>query len=313
MQKLCVIGSLNIDLTIRTPHFPLPGESIIGTDFATYTGGKGGNQAIAAARLGGDLLLVARLGADQYESMYRTTLDENGVDTSGLLIDPQSSSGVALIVVDTTGENSIVLAPGANMRFDRSQIDACWPMIAQRDIFLFQLEIPMDTILYAAARLHAAGKTVILDPAPAQPLPDPLFSCVDYLTPNETELALLTGLPTETDAQAVTAAQSLLKKGVQCVIAKRGTKGAMLVTQDRHAAISGFAVNAVDTTAAGDSFNAGFAVALAQDKPLAEAVRFANAVGALSTTAAGAQAAMPTMSQAMALLAQGSAAQADPR
>lgn len=303
MKRICVIGSLNVDLTIRVPRFHLPGESILGTDFATYTGGKGGNQAIAAARLGADVMIVGCLGDDQNGALYRKTFADARVDTRGLRIDPQAASGVALIEVDPSGENRIVVAPGANMRLDREWIDRLFPLLLERDFFLFQLEIAADVTAYALEKLSAAGKTVILDPAPAQPLPETMLARAAYVTPNETELSILTGMPARTETEVQKAAERLRALGVQTVLAKRGRHGAMIVTASGAETIPGFAVHAVDTTAAGDSFNAGFAVALAKGMPARDAVRFANAVGALSTTAHGAQGAMPTLAQAESLIA----------
>ncbi len=302
MKKLCVIGSLNVDLTIRVPRFHVPGETITGEDFKTYAGGKGGNQAVASAKLGADTLMAACLGDDQNAQFYRSVLAESGVDARGVGADASVPSGVALIEVDPSGENRIALVPGANASMTPARVDAVWPFLADRDIFLFQLEIPLETIEYAARRLHEAGKTVLLDPAPARPLPDALLACADFITPNETELSLLSGMPADTPDQAVAAARSLIQRGARAVLAKRGRHGAMLITAGEVIAIPGFTVKAVDTTAAGDSFNAGFAVALAQDLPLPQAVRFANAVGALSTTAHGAQGAMPGMDAARALI-----------
>lgn len=297
VKKICVIGSLNIDLTIRLPRFHAPGETITGEAFDTYAGGKGGNQAVAAARLGTDVLMVGKLGEDSNGAFYRKAMEDNRVDASGVEAARGVPSGVALIEVDARGENRIAVVQGANALVDTAQIDRLMPKLLLYDIFLFQLEIPLDTVIYAAERLHRHGKLIIIDPAPAMPLPDSLLSSVDYITPNEGELALLTGLPTGSYDQVIEASRQLTARGARAVLAKMGARGAAYIDVSADFASPGIKVAAVDTTAAGDSFNAGFAVALANDMPIREAMRFANCVGALSTQGAGAQQAMPAMAQ----------------
>ncbi len=296
MNKICVIGSLNIDLTVTMPRFHLPGETIFGTDFKTYTGGKGGNQAVAAAKLGADVLMVGCLGDDSNAEIYRKLMEELQIKDCVKTV-PGVPSGVALIEVDSKGENRIIVISGANMAVDKDWIDANWHVISEYDVFLFQLEIPMDTICYAAEKLHAAGKTVILDPAPAAPLSDELIRSLDYIIPNETELSMLSGCGTELESEIEAGARKLLERGCKNVIVKMGARGAMSVNAERTKMMHGFKVKAIDTTAAGDSFNAGFGYALASGKTIEDAISFANAVGALSTTAVGAQGAMPTAEQ----------------
>ncbi len=303
MKKICVIGSLNIDLTVTLPRFNEPGETIFANDFKTYTGGKGGNQAVAAAKLGGKPCMAGALGADGNAEIYRKLMKELQITDLAATVEGVPS-GVALIEVDAKGENRIAVVSGANMKVDRAYIDSIWEQIASYDVFLFQLEIPMDTVIYAAKKLHEAGKTVILDPAPAAPLPEELLPAVDFLTPNETELAILTGCKTETEADIEAAAKTLIARGVKKVIAKMGARGAMVVSDSEVLMVPGFKVTAVDTTAAGDSFNAGLGVAIANGLSEKDAIRFANAVGALSTTAVGAQGAMPTYRQTMDLINQ---------
>lgn len=296
MKKICVIGSLNVDLTATVPRFHEPGETIFGSDFKTYTGGKGGNQAVAAAKLGADVTMVGCLGDDANAGIYRELMKDLGirdcVETA-----PGLSSGVALIEVDSKGENRILVISGANMAVTKEMIDASWEHIAECDIFLLQLEIPMETNSYVVDKLHAAGKTIILDPAPAAPLPENILTKVDFIIPNETELALLSGHKTDTEEEIVEGAKVLLDRGCRNVIVKMGGRGSMLVNSEGIVRKPGFKVNAVDTTAAGDSFNAGFGVALAMGRTVPDAITFANAVGALSTTAVGAQGAMPSMAQ----------------
>ncbi|MGI6201302.1 MAG: ribokinase [Christensenellales bacterium] len=301
MRRICVLGSLNMDLTVQVDRFPQPGETLTGRRFDTVPGGKGANQAVAAGRLGADVGMAGKVGEDIYGQTYLQVLAREGVDSA--LVGRQSGpSGIAVIEVDGAGENHIVLVPGANAHVDAAYLDEVWPLLSGYDIFLMQLEIPLETVCLAAERLRAAGKTVILDPAPAVPLPDSLLACVDILTPNQTELALLSGSDTDSESAAVAAAGKLLGKGVGAVVAKRGKQGALIVAREGSQAVPGFAVRAVDTTAAGDSFNAGLAVALAMGCTLEEAVRMGNATGALSTTGLGAQGAMPTLDQVRALM-----------
>ncbi len=301
MKKICVIGSLNIDLTVTVPRFHLPGETIFGSDFKTYTGGKGGNQAVAAAKLGADVLMAGCLGDDTNAGIWRGLMNELGIRDCVRTV-PGLSSGTALIEVDDAGENRIIVVSGANMAADTALIETYRGQISECDIILLQLEIPLATVSRAAETFHAAGKTVILDPAPAVPLPDGLFRNLDYITPNETELSVLTGCDTDTDAGIAEGARVLLDRGCKNVIVKMGARGAMLVNAEGVSRFPGFKVNAVDTTAAGDTFNAAFAVALASGETVPEAFTFANAAAALSTTAKGAQSAMPTCDQVARLI-----------
>ena len=297
-KSIAIIGSMNVDLVSRVPRFLLPGETLQGLDFHVYPGGKGGNQAVAAARLTSGVVMLGKLGDDANSQLYRQVFRDNGIISDCVETHAGINTGTAVIEVDTsTGDNRIVYIPGANSFVDRAQVDRHWERLTRCDIFLLQLEIPMDTVRYAIDRLCRAGKTVILDPAPAVALPVGLLGQCDVVTPNEVELALLTGLPAGTPEQMLAAGRQLLKSGVKNVVIKAGRQGAYLVNQETERLFPGFAVKAVDTTAAGDSFNAGLAAALAQGRTLPEAVPYANAVGALSTTAAGAQGAMPTRAQ----------------
>lgn len=294
MKKLCVIGSLNMDLVTKVKNFPKPGETIVGESFKTFPGGKGANQAVALGRLGADVLMVGKVGEDIYGTEYLEVLKNNNVNQAGIQIEKGISSGVAVIQVSDKGENNIVIIPGANGNVDMKYIESKWSIIEEADIFLFQLEIPMATVVDAIEKLKAEGKTIILDPAPAGRLPEEIFKYIDYITPNETEIETLVGKSIEDEEGLKEAAQILIDKGVKNVIAKLGSKGAAFINKVEYKKIPGFKVNPVDTTAAGDSFNAGFAFALAEGKDLEECVRFGNAVGAISTTALGAQEAMPS-------------------
>lgn len=302
MKKICVLGSLNIDMTISVPHFNMPGESITGTGLAVYTGGKGGNQAIASARLGAPVRLVGCLGSDANGKMYRDVLAGEGVDVSSVHMTDKALSGTAFIEVVPSGENRIAVAQGANDVVDEELVRAREDIIAGCDIFMCQLENPFSAIEEGIRIAHRHGLTVILDPAPARPIDGDILAMCDYITPNETELEILTGMPVDTEESAIAAARTLIEKGAKAVINKRGKAGCLLVTRDDAVMYPGFTVKAVDTTAAGDSFNAGFGVGLALGKDVASAIRLANAVGAISTTRAGAQGAMPKMADVEAFM-----------
>ena len=301
-KKICVVGSLNIDLTVSMERFHQPGETVTGLDFNTYTGGKGGNQAVAAARLGGDVYMVGCVGNDAHGDLYLNALKTEGVNTQFVEKTDEVSTGVALIEVEQAGENRIVVVPGANHAVTTDLISRSLEAITDSGVMLLQLETPVESVTHAAAIAKRNGLKVILDPAPVRPFSDALYLLCDYITPNETELTALTGLPADTEEDAIFACSKLIKRGVKAVLHKRGAKGAMLVTKDGARMFPGFRVDAVDTTAAGDTFNAGFAVGLAMDMPVDDAVRLANAAGALSTTAMGAQAAMPDLYSACGLV-----------
>ncbi len=302
-KKICVAGSLNVDLTLRLERFHQPGETVIAKNIHTYAGGKGGNQAVATAKLGHAVMMVGMLGEDDNGRFYRETLRQNGVDAECVGSDANTPSGTAIIEVDDRGENRIAIIPGTNGLVDNAYMDSMLERMLTCDIFLMQYEIDLNTVAHLAKILRREGKCLILDPAPAANAPEELYKNVDYITPNATELATLTGASTDTPEEVVAAARMLLERGVGAVIAKLGGKGCLYVDRKTIMPVSGFKVNTVDTTAAGDSFNAGFAVALAEGMPIEKALRFANAVGALSTTGAGAQSSMPTRAQVEALLA----------
>ncbi len=302
MKKgICVLGSLNIDLTVRLERFHVPGETVTGKSFNTFTGGKGGNQAVAAARLGTNPVMISALGNDANGELYRSVLKIEGVDISCIETVP-TSSGVALIEVDDSGENRIAIVAGANACVTEATADKYRDAIKNAGFLLMQLETPLEGVIRAAQLAKESGTVVILDPAPARKLPDELLALCDYITPNETELATLTGKNTDSAEEAEAACRELLEKGVKNVINKRGAKGAMLVNSDGVKVVPGFKVKAVDTTAAGDTFNAAFAAALRKELKPEDAIRFANAAAAISTTAAGAQPAMPTEEQTEQLL-----------
>ena len=291
--QLVVVGSLNMDLVARTPRIPAPGETILGYDFHTVPGGKGANQAVAAARLGGSVVMAGRVGEDDFGTALLTTLAEARIDHRHVSRDPEAATGVALIEVDDEAQNSILVASGANMRVTPEDISTLEPVIATADVLLLQLEIPLETVIRAAEIARAHNVTVILNPAPAQPLPEALLSLVDILVPNESETALLTGLPVTNQVEIETAARQLLATDIQTVILTLGEKGACLAQQDGLSYHPTFDVTPVDTTAAGDAFMGGLGVALAEGKPLEVAIRWGNAAGALATTTLGAQTSLP--------------------
>ena len=301
-KGICVLGSLNIDQTVRVNVFPLTGQSVTGLSYHTFTGGKGGNQAVAAARLGGAVSMVACLGDDLHAEMYISALRREGVDAARVSRLQGYTTGTAVIEVENSGENRIVYIPGANMGLSEALVDAAADLIARSRCLLMQLETPIEGIERAAAIAREAGTTVILDPAPARPVSDRLLSLCDYVTPNETELAVLTGLPAGTEPEAEAACRHLIGRGARAVLNKRGAKGSMLVTRDACRAFAPYAVQAVDSTAAGDTFNAAFAVGLTMGLSVDRAIQLANAAGALSTTGLGAQTAMPTLAACEALM-----------
>jgi ribokinase len=292
--NVAVVGSLNMDLVARAPRIPQPGETIIGRDFHTLPGGKGANQAVAAARLGAAVAMVGRVGSDAFARLLLDNLAAAGVDHTSVIQDPGAATGVALIVVDAAGQNTIVVASGANMRLSPADVEAAESAIASADVLLLQLETPLETATRAAQIAHAHGVTVILNPAPAQPFPPTLLCLVDVLVPNESETALLTGLPMDSLAQVEAAAGALRESGVGAVILTLGERGALLAQVGGTQVFPAFMVTAVDTTAAGDAFMGGLAVALAEGHSLAESIRWGNAAGALAATRLGAQPSLPT-------------------
>jgi ribokinase len=304
MSDILVIGSLNADLVVRAPRFPEPGETISGEDLAIIPGGKGANQAVAAARQGAQVAMLGRVGSDSFGPTLTDNLQQNHVDTTYVLTD-KSATGTAIIVVDVNGQNSIVLSPGANGKVASPDVDV-FPF-QSADMLLLQFEIPLETVIHAASVARQNGLRVILNPAPARPIPDSLLAAVDILVPNESELQLLTDMPVTEAASAETAAKTLLAKGVQNVTVTLGEKGALLVTPEQTQLVPSFKVEVVDTTAAGDAFIGGLAAALLGGKSLEEAVRYGNASGALATTKFGAQPSLPTANEVDQLL------QASPR
>lgn len=291
MNQILVVGSLNADLVVRAPRFPQPGETISGEDLQVIPGGKGANQAVAAARLGANVSMLGRVGKDNFGDFLLDNLKQNNVDTASIQRD-DAATGTATIIVDANGQNSIVLSPGANGKVTPADVDhASFP---KGGLLLLQLEIPTPTVLRAAQRARENGTRVILNPAPAQQLPDELIALADFLIPNEPELSLLAHQPVTDLASAEKAANLLLERGAKNVIVTLGSKGALIVGKETRKHVDSFPVKVVDTTAAGDAFIGGFATSLLEDKSLEESVRFGCACGALAVTKFGAQPSLPT-------------------
>ena len=304
MKKCAVIGSINMDMVLSVPRFPAAGETLTGGNFQTVPGGKGANQAVALGRLGATVRMAGRVGDDAFGRRYLDHFRQNGVDVRAVDAVAGTATGVADILVNAAGENCIVIAPGANGLCDLEWLDRALEATADCEIFLLQLEIPLDTVAEAVRQLRKMGKTILLDPAPAVPLSEDVLSAVDFLTPNETELKAVTSGLSE-DAGIEERVRHLVGGSGRVVVHKRGADGAYIGTRDGIEHVPGFSVRAVDTTAAGDTFNAGLAAGLAMGWPLRDAVRLANAAGALAVTAYGAQEGMPSLEQAQALMARG--------
>ena len=298
-KPIVVVGSITMDLVTRTPRIPLIGQTLIGDGFETTPGGKGANQAVAAARLGYPVAMVAKVGDDAYGPELLRNLGRAGVETAAME-QVAGSSGLAPMFVAQNGENSIVVVPGANGKMDCATVDRHRDLIGSAGMVLCQLEIPMETLSYTLAFCAVAGVPVMLDPAPAAPLPEAIWSQTTWFTPNETEAAFYVG----DDANVEDAAQRLLAKGVRNVALKRGADGVYVAEAGGRAErVKPFAVEAVDTVAAGDCFNGAFAVALLEDRDPWSAACFANAAAAISVTRKGAQASMPSRAEVDAFLA----------
>lgn len=301
-KSIVVVGSSNTDMIIQINRIPRTGETVLGGEFMTAAGGKGANQAVAAARAGGNVTLVARIGQDVFGDRALAGFEHDGVHTGFIFRDKACPSGVAMIFVAKDGGNSIAVASGANMRLSVADVRKAQNVIARAGAVVLQLETPIGTVLRAAELAAGAGVPVILNPAPARRLPDKLMKLVSFLTPNEIEAELLTGIAVRDKATAARAADSLLARGVQTVILTLGSRGALVASRGRKQIVHGFKVKAVDTTAAGDIFNGALAVALGEGQMLIEAVRFANASAAISVTRPGAQPSAPKRSEIERLL-----------
>ncbi len=293
MKRIVVLGSTNTDMVVKSERIPAPGETILGGRFLMNPGGKGANQAVAAARLGGVVVFVAKVGDDLFGREAKALFAKEGICTDYVLTDASEPSGVALIMVDAKGENCIAVASGANGALSAGDIAVARGAIEQAGVLLMQLETPVETVLCAARWAASKGVAVILNPAPACELPDELFACLSLITPNESEAELLTGVKVTDEATAQAAAAALCAKGVGRVVITMGSKGAYVYAEGCGEVVPAFKVDAVDTTAAGDVFNGALTVALTEGQALAEAVRFAARAASISVTRMGAQASAP--------------------
>ena len=293
MAKITVIGSFVMDMVATMDKYPDAGESVIGTSIAFYPGGKGANQCVAIKRLGGNVEMIGMLGNDANGRVFRDVLDKEGIK-SDYVFECDTPTAVAQIQINSSGQNRICVIPSANFVFSEEHVDKIDEIIKESSLIVLQLEMVLPVIRKIIKRANAYNVKVLLNPAPAAALENETLSMVDYITPNETELSVLTGMSTSTDDEVIAAAKKLLNSGVGCVVATLGDRGALIVTDDYAEIIPGYKVNAVDTVAAGDSFNGAFAVALTEGKSLRDAVKFANAMGALTVLVKGAIPSMHT-------------------
>jgi ribokinase len=299
---ILVVGSANTDLVVSVPHIPAPGETILGGDVATIPGGKGANQAVAAARMGGSVTFIARVGDDAYGAAAIAGYQKDGIDTTYIAETSGVPSGIALITVDrTTGQNAIVVAPGANAHLSPADVEQADAAFAGASIVIASLEIPIETVLRAAELASANRVPFLLNPAPAQTLPPALLALTGILTPNETEAAQILGVAPDILSPSVLA-ERLLALGVENVVVTIGKEGAVIATGDGTESVPGLPVQAVDTVAAGDCFTGALAVRLAFGDALVDAVRYANAAAALKVTRHGAQPGIPTATEVEATM-----------
>ncbi|MHC4167038.1 MAG: ribokinase [Planctomycetota bacterium] len=295
--KIAVVGSSNMDLVVKSNRIPAVGETILGGDFIMVPGGKGANQAVAAAKLGAEVYFVAKLGNDVFAEQSLNNFRKETVNTKYVIQTGEAPSGVALILVDEGGNNLIVVAPGANQTLLPADIENAESDIASCGAVVAQLEVPLETIERAAKMANDLKVPFVLDPAPARELSPELLGMVDVLTPNETEAQILTGIEVTGEESARAASKNLLERDVKAVILTLGDKGFLLADSEQAQYISAHKIDAVDSTAAGDAFTGSLAVGIAQNKSLSDAALFANYVAALSVTKMGAQSSMPTLQE----------------
>ena len=300
--RIVVLGSINMDLVAVAPALPKPGETVMGSDFATLPGGKGANQAVAAARLGADVHMIGRVGGDLFGPMLLESLETNGVDVSDVVTTPGLSSGIAVILLDDDRQNYIVGIYGANMACDEKQVQAATHVLEGANALLLQMEIPIDVSLEAARVARRMGVRVIYDPAPPSGIPLSSYRAFDFVLPNQSEAEVLTGVTVDGIESAYEAACVLRERGVSTSIVKLGEQGVVYSDDDGEGHIPAFEVDAVDTVAAGDGFAGALAVALAEGQPIEHAIRFASAAGALVVTKRGAQDAMPDRAEVERLM-----------
>ncbi|CAK4074273.1 ribokinase [Vibrio sp. 16] len=304
MNKLVVLGSVNVDHVLQVPSFPRPGETLHGRNYQVIPGGKGANQAVAAARLNADTGFIACVGDDAFGINIRENFKMDNININGVKMQPNCPTGIAMIQVADSGENSICISAEANAKLTAESIEPDLERIRQAKYLLMQLETPMCGIEKAARVAKEAKTNVILNPAPARELSDELLACVDVITPNETEAEVLTGITVNDNETAQEAANALHGKGIELVMITLGAKGVWLSQNGRGKLIPGFKVEATDTTAAGDTFNGALVTGLLEDLPLESAIKFAHAAAAISVTRFGAQTSIPTRGEVDAFLAE---------
>lgn len=297
-----VVGSANMDMVVSCDRFPKDGETVLGGEFGMYPGGKGANQATACAKLGAEVRFLARMGEDVFRDRLIESLGANGIDLSYVLIDADAPTGVALITVDKNGENQIIVVSGSNMRLTPADVRKNSKAFEGARVVALQLEVPLETVIEAARTGKAAGAQVILNPAPARELPAKLLREIDYLTPNESEAALLSGVEVTDAESAEKAARALIERGVSCVILTMGAEGALLVKPSETRHFPAHRVKATDATAAGDAFTGALAFALSRGDSIEEAIELANGVAAFAVTRMGAQTSMPSHDDIQAFL-----------
>ncbi|WHP47900.1 ribokinase [Mannheimia bovis] len=304
MKNLTVLGSINADHVISVPYFAKPGETLTGHSYHIAYGGKGANQAVAAARLGAKVSFIGCIGDDGIGKAMKTAFEKDDINTRPIKSVANEMTGIAMIQVAESGENSIVISAGANGHLDETVVAEFQSEITQADCLLMQLETPLPAIIQAAKIAQENNTQVVLNPAPARALPDELLSLLDIITPNETEAEILTGIKVVDETSAKLAAQAFHQKGIEKVLITLGSKGVFVSENGQGEIVAGFRVNAVDTTAAGDTFNGALVTAMLEDKPLNEAIRFAHAAAAISVTRKGAQPSIPSRQETLDFLHQ---------
>jgi len=301
-MSILVLGSFMMDQVVSTPRAPKNGETIIGDNFAVYPGGKGANQAVSASRLGGDVSMAGKVGEDKYGEDFLQTLNDEGINTTFIEKDSRYATGVGFVTSEHNGNNRIIVVPGANLKYNKKELLRLDSILESINILIIQLEMDISVMEEAVKMAKVNNVQVILNPAPGQVLEDSLLQHIDYLTPNETELEILTDMKVDTIDNIIDAAKKLLSKGVKNIIVTLGSKGALIVNKDLIKHIEGFKVSTRDTVAAGDAFNGALSVAITEEKPLAEAVLLANAAGALTATKKGAIPSIPSREDVEKLL-----------
>jgi ribokinase len=296
-QGVLVIGSANMDLVVTTNRFPVPGETVFGNRFQMFPGGKGANQAVSSAKLGGKTTFIGKLGDDQFCRELIETMRKDGVNLEHIFIDSKENTGVAFIIVSSDGQNEIVVISGSNMKLTPEEIRSRELLFRDNGIVLCQLEIPLETVMESAYLAKKNNCLFILNPAPARELPDELITLTDYITPNEIELEFISGIKVHDEKSIIDAALSLIKKGLKNIIVTMGSKGALLINDEEKTHFPARKVDVVDTTAAGDAFNGAIAYSLSHGSSIHHAIKFANIVAAISVTRLGAQSSMPVIEE----------------